>query len=199
MLRNTQAAYGIVSRLLHWVVALLFVIQIPLGFLTQETAERPELQFELYQWHKSTGFLLLLLAALRAVWSLSSRKPGGGEVPRLEALAARAAHTALLVLTLAVPLTGWAIASASPLQIPSYAFDLVLVPNLPLPVSDAAEAFWSQMHEWLAYGAGLLAFLHAGAAIAHAFRPGSRSLHGMLFERATNRENPARRSQNPVT
>ncbi|WP_377295203.1 cytochrome b [Rhizobium sp. SG2393] len=175
MWRNTRTSYGLVSRCLHWAIAVLFIGQIPLGLMTQWTAEQPELQFDLYQWHKSTGFLVLALATIRILWSLTSLKPVNTSAShRFEAMAARAVHTALLVFTLAVPLAGWAIASSSPLNIPSYVFNLVLVPNLPIEISDAAEAFWSTTHAWLAYGAAAVVAIHASAAIFHAVRRASR-------------------------
>ncbi|HEY4192577.1 MAG TPA: cytochrome b/b6 domain-containing protein [Mesorhizobium sp.] len=152
----------------HWTIALLFFGQIALGYLTQATASDPRLQFDLYQWHKSFGFLVLALALLRVLWALSGvwPRPLPGAA-RGEAAAGRAAHLLLLALTLAVPLTGWAIASTSLLRIPSFMFDLVVIPDLPMARSDEMEAFWSGAHEWLAYGAGLLALVHAGAAIHH--------------------------------
>ncbi|OLP57852.1 cytochrome B [Xaviernesmea oryzae] len=183
-LRNTATAYGLVSRCLHWSVALLFIGQIALGWLTQVFSDQPVLQFDLYQLHKSVGFLILALALIRLAWSLFGRSPHAGAVASaVERLLARFAHRVLLLLTVAVPLAGWAIASASPLGVPSYVFDLVVVPNLPLPVSDAAEAFWSHIHAWLAYGAAGLVSIHAAAALFHAFRRGRTSLHGMLPQR----------------
>jgi cytochrome b561 len=168
MLRNTRGSYGVVAIGFHWTVALLFFGQIALGYLMQAAADRPRLQFDLYQWHKSFGFLVLALALLRVAWAFSGVRPhplSGG--PRWEAAVARLAHRLLLALTVIVPLTGWAIASTSPLRIPSFVFDLMVVPDLPLARSDAMEAFWSQTHALLAYGAGLLALAHAGAAIHH--------------------------------
>lgn len=181
MLRNTGRSYGTPAILLHWTIALLFLGQIALGFLAQAMADRPRLQFDLYQWHKSFGFLVLALAVPRLVWSLSGTRPAPlAGVPRWQAAAARATHLALLALTVAVPLAGWAIASTSPLRIPSFAFDLVLVPDLPLSRSDAMEAFWSRAHALLAYGAGLLALAHAGAALHHHFRRRDATLLRML-------------------
>lgn len=170
MLRNTRTAYGAVAIVLHWTIALLFLGQIVLGYLTQAVADRPRLQFDLYQWHKSFGFLILALALARLSWSLSGIRPRPAEgTPRWEATAARVVHLLLLALTIAVPLAGWMIASTSPLRIPSFAFDLVVVPDLPFARSDAMEAFWSRAHALLAYGAGLLALAHAGAALHHHF------------------------------
>lgn len=168
MLRNTRASYGAVAIGFHWTVALLFLAQIALGYLTQAVGDRPRLQFDLYQWHKSFGFLILALALLRVLWAFSSTRPQPvPDMPRWEVSTARVVHILLLALTIIVPLTGWAIASTSPLRIPSFAFDLVVVPDLPLARSDAMEAFWSSTHALLAYGAGLLALAHAGAAIHH--------------------------------
>jgi cytochrome b561 len=168
VIRNTERSYGTAAILLHWTVALLFLGQIALGFLTQAVADRPRLQFDLYQWHKSFGFLVLALAVPRLVWSLCGLRPAPlAGVPRWQAATARATHLALLALTVVVPLAGWAIASTSPLRIPSFVFDRVLVPDLPLSRSDAMEAFWSRAHALLAYGAGLLALAHAGAAVHH--------------------------------
>jgi cytochrome b561 len=170
MLRNSRETFGLVAIAFHWTIAFLFFGQIALGFLTQETAGRPRLQFDLYQWHKSFGFLILALALLRIGWAVSGIRPAPvAGTPRREALAARAAHLLLMALTVIVPLTGWAIASTSPLRIPSFVFDLIVVPDLPLARSDAMEAFWSRLHGLMAYGAGVLALAHAGAAIHHHF------------------------------
>ncbi|AYM80992.1 cytochrome b561 [Agrobacterium tumefaciens] len=116
-------------------------------------------------------------------WSAFSRKPqpvdGEGPVSRF---AARAAHVALLflTLTLAVPRAGWAVASTAPLQIPSYVFDLVVVPGLPLAISDQAEAFWTEVHATLAYLAVAIVFLHVTAALWHHFIRKDSTLRRML-------------------
>lgn len=189
-LRNTHDSYGMAAIAFHWSIALLFFGQIALGYLTQAVASRPRLQFDLYQWHKSFGFLILVLALSRTIVALSGVRPL--PVPGMrqwEAVAARTAHVMLLALTVIVPLTGWAIASTSPLRIPSFVFDIMVVPDLPLSRSDAAESFWSNAHALLAYGAGLLALAHAGAAIHHHFGRRDATLARMLGvpSRKTNR------------
>ncbi|MGN6142559.1 MAG: cytochrome b/b6 domain-containing protein, partial [Mesorhizobium sp.] len=59
--------------------------------------------------------------------------------------------------------------SVSVLEVPSVPFDLFVMPNLPLGASDAAEAFWSAAHEWLAWVGIALAALHILAALRHRF------------------------------
>jgi cytochrome b561 len=170
MWRNDARSFGMTAILFHWAIAALFLAQLPLGVATQATADRPALQFELYQWHKSLGFLILALSLLRLAWAIYGPRPAGSaDLGPLERAAAGWAHGALYAATVAVPLTGWAIASASPLRIPTYLFDLLVVPPLPLGVSDAAEAAWSYAHAALAYAAAALAVLHIAAALRHHF------------------------------
>ncbi len=139
------------------------------------------LQFELYQWHKSLGILFLLVAVPRLVWTLKSMRPDPpGGLNGMELRASRAAHVMLYALTIVVPLAGWAIASTSPLKIPTYAFDLVVVPDLPLPISDAGEQFWSAVHVSLAYLAATVAALHVLAALWHHFYRKDEVLRRML-------------------
>lgn len=181
MWRNTRETYGLTAILFHWSIAGLFLCELLLGYSTQVSDDRPALQFELYQWHKSIGFLILVLAVPRLAWALLSVRPHAlAGSTRLEEIAARAVHLALLALTILVPLAGWAIASASPLRIPSYAFNWVVIPNLPLTPSDALETFWSRIHALLAYTAGILALVHAAAAIHHHFRLRDGTLVRML-------------------
>jgi cytochrome b561 len=168
--QNSTATYGLIAILFHWTIALLFIGQLALGYLMSGDDVDPALQFNLFQYHKSIGFVVLALAIPRVIWSVWSRKPqppeGSGRVAHI---AARLAHAALLFLTVAVPLAGWAVASTSPLQIPSYVFDLVVIPGLPLDISDASEALWTNVHETLAYSAAAILLLHVVAAMWHHF------------------------------
>jgi cytochrome b561 len=168
MWRNTSDRYGLSSILLHWTIALLFAVEIGVGFAMVRLDTHPAFQFRLYQWHKSAGFLVLALALARIAWSLASITPA--PVSQLASFARRAAGLVKCLLygaTVAVPLAGWAIASASPLRIPSFAFNLVVVPNLPLPVSDTWERDFSRLHAVLAYTAGGVVLVHAAAALWH--------------------------------
>jgi cytochrome b561 len=179
--RNTPTSFGLVAIAFHWTIAVLFLAQLALGYLMSRDNIDPALQFDLFQYHKSVGFLVLALAVPRVIWSVFSRKPraldGEGWASRF---AARAAHAALLFLTFAVPLAGWAVASTSPLQIPSYVFDLIVVPGLPMVISDQAEAFWTDVHATLAYLAAVIVLLHVAAALWHHFVRRDRTLRRMV-------------------
>lgn len=80
-------------------------------------------------------------------------------------------HGTLYVLTLLVPLAGWAMVSASPYNIPTLLFETLPWPHLPpfdtLPDKPAAEAALKLAHRLLAYLAATLALGHMCAAIYH--------------------------------
>lgn len=170
MWRNTQHSYGLGAILLHWIVAALFLVQLPLGYFTQATQDLPAVQADLYWWHKSVGFMILAISALRILWVLFETQPALPETVNLsERSAAKWAHVALYVATLLVPLTGWAVVSTEIPVTASTVFGLVSVPPLPLQPSVLAESIWSSGHAFLAYAAGFIAVIHILAAIRHHF------------------------------
>lgn len=170
MLRNSETGYGLVAIAFHWLIAVMFLGQVGLGlFMTRLELDDP-LVFPLYQWHKSIGLSILLTALVRLAWRLT------GPVPELPAAmtgwekqAARLAHIVLYAALIAIPLTGWALVSASPLNIPTFAFNLVVVPHLPVPVSETSEAGWTFIHGLLAKAALAVALVHIAAAFRHEF------------------------------
>ncbi|EJN06570.1 cytochrome b [Phyllobacterium sp. YR531] len=169
MLRNSKDSFGLISILFHWIIALIFLGQILLGYLMSRVSDFT-LQFSLFQWHKSFGFLVLGLSAVRLLWKAASVSPSNPEsMTTIERVGSRIVHAALYGALFIVPLTGWAIASSSPLLIPTYMFNLVVIPSLPLQVSDNAEAFWTASHAYLAYFSATIAALHILAALHHHF------------------------------
>lgn len=169
MLRNRDESYGSIAILFHWTIAALFIGQMLLG-LAPRWVQSMALQFTLIQWHKSFGFLILALAALRLLWAGANRWPRRpASLGPSEWVAAKTVQGSLYLLMLVVPLTGWALVSISTLGVPSFAFDLVVVPNLPMARSEAAEDFWRVAHQWLAYATAVIATGHMMAALHHHF------------------------------
>ncbi|OCP01402.1 MULTISPECIES: cytochrome b [unclassified Ensifer] len=168
MLRNDKAGFGWITITLHWTIAALILALLALGYIMRRLPVDPALQFSLYQWHKSLGFTVLGLAVIRTIWHLIEIAPRAPEsLSGMERRAAGATHALLLALALAVPLAGWAVASTSTLNIPSFYFNWFIIPHLPMAKSASAEGLWTLVHMALAYL--LLAFvaLHILAALYH--------------------------------
>ncbi|MFK0686669.1 cytochrome b [Mesorhizobium sp. IMUNJ 23033] len=169
MITNNTNRYGWAAIALHWLIALIFIGQFALGFIMVRI-ESQRTAFELIQLHKSFGFLLLGLIILRIAWRLGNAAPAlPRSVGALERRAAPLAHFALYAFQLALPLSGWALVSVSMLEIPSMPFNLFVMPNLPLAMSDAAENIWAAAHWYLAYAGIALVVLHVLAALRHHF------------------------------
>ena len=167
------ARYTGVAILLHWLIAVAILGQIALGLIMTQKGLPPMRQFQLYQLHKSVGITILLLVVLRVLWRLGHRPPPlPPAMPALERRAAGGAHLLLYGLILGLPLTGWAVVSASPFNIPTVLYSVVPWPHLPvLPeLHDKApvEAALKAVHAYGAWALIALVALHTAAALRHA-------------------------------
>ncbi|WJH39177.1 cytochrome b [Aliirhizobium terrae] len=180
-MKHAADRYDAVTIILHWLIALLILGQICLGFVMARLPIDPGLQFSLFQWHKSFGLLALLLASIRLVhsfiWVRSTPAKG---VSRIEYGIARTMHYLLILLAVCIPVAGWMIVSVSPLEIPTFVFNLFVMPHLPVAKSDAAEALWTSVHTCLAYTLLVLVLIHSAAALYHHYRRRDEVLTRML-------------------
>src|SRR3954464_5790389 len=113
-LLNTTAAWGWPAKTLHWMVAVLVIGMLMLGFTMVWLVSGLGTKFQLYQLHKSFGVLVWALVAVAVVWRwLNSRVPTlPPELKPWERAAARRTHRGLYVLSLARLMPGWIRASA---------------------------------------------------------------------------------------
>jgi len=167
--------YDRVAVILHWIMALGIFALIGIG-LTMKQAGMPKLRmFQLYQLHKSIGVIILLLAVVRLAWRLAHRPPPlPAALPRLERRVAYAVHGLLYVLLLALPLSGWALVSASPLNIPTVLFGTIPWPHIPwlaeLPDKAPVAAALQAAHDYGAYALMAVLAGHIGAALRHGLK-----------------------------
>ncbi|MEO0976728.1 MAG: cytochrome b [Pseudomonadota bacterium] len=174
MLRNTSTGYGRVAIAFHWTMALLIAGMLAFGlYMTSLPPTDPE-TFQLYQLHKSVGFVVLALAVFRLLWRLVNPTPKlpAGMHP-LEKTAAHLGHVGLYALIFAMPITGWFMVSASPWGIPTVLFNILPVPHLPVPealgTKEQAEGFFKFLHEYGAFLLIALIVVHVAAALKHHF------------------------------
>jgi cytochrome b561/polyisoprenoid-binding protein YceI len=125
-----------------------------------------EAGFALYQLHKSVGITILLLSLARLAWRLTHRPPAAVE-GGLQGFLAKAVHTLLYGFMIGAPLTGWAIVSTSPIEVPTMFWGVIPWPHLPLPgsINEAVE----ETHELLAWIGLALVVLHVAGALRHQF------------------------------
>jgi cytochrome b561 len=153
----------------HWLSAVLILILLGLGWLMVHGDLEASTKFDLYQLHKSLGFLGLALLALRLGARLvQASPPAPPAMPPWEHRLAGLAHVAFYLLLLAAALTGWLLVSAAIVAIPTRFFDLIVIPNLVRPDASlsANMAFWHYVVSRLLVG---LLVLHIAAALKHHF------------------------------
>jgi cytochrome b561 len=174
-IRNSAAHYGSVAMALHWLIAVLIVVNICLGLYFPDMPHSDPTRFTLAQIHESIGLTVLMLSVLRVLWRLINPVPPlPADMNRALKFAARATQFILYVLIVAIPLTGWIMASASRTGTAPYFF-LFDWPNLPFfngldahAQHDAHEQ-WEDIHATLAWTAIVLVPLHILGALYHQF------------------------------
>ncbi|RVQ66083.1 cytochrome b [Croceicoccus ponticola] len=159
-----MARYNGVARALHWTIAVLIIGNLLGGFL--HDALEPFVR--IMPLHKAVGLTVLALSLVRAVWRLTSKAPPlPADMSRWETGAAHATHFAFYLLIIALPLTGWIVASAG--KYPLSWFGLFDVPKLAVTRDDALYAIGHEGHELMGVMAAVLIALHVGAALRHHF------------------------------
>lgn len=175
--RNTDARYGAVSKLFHWVMALGIIGMLGVGLYMTDLPMSPD-KFEIYGLHKAIGAVILFLAVLRVLWRFTAHVPAlPSDMPRWQVWGAHLSHLALYGFLFAMPVTGWLMSSAA--GFPVSVFGLFTLPNLVAP-NDELRVLFATAHEWLAFGLMALIAAHLGAALEHHFLRRDNILRRML-------------------
>lgn len=157
--------YNRVARWLHWTIAALVLVNIPLGIFNDPLMKIYE---GATQVHKSIGLSILLLMILRVGWRLTHKPPPlPVAVPPLERIGAAVVHLLFYILLLLMPLTGWIFVSAG--KYPLSWFWIFDVPKFALTKADLIVGFSRSGHEIIGYTLLALATLHIVAALRHRF------------------------------
>lgn len=155
-------SYSTVAIAFHWVIALLVIVNIAVGFLHDPVPA-------LGAWmpgHKAIGITVLVLTLARIAWRLTHRPPPlPADTKAWERGVAHVTHWTLYGLLLAMPLTGWLMVSGTDKRRPLTWFGAFDIPYL--PVSKAAGGLGHDAHGLLGWLMLALVVLHIGAALRH--------------------------------
>ena len=181
MLTNSAERYGAVSRLLHWLMALLILAMIGIGAYMTDLDKEDPLRAQLYTLHKEIGVTILALAVIRILWILVSRSPVmPAALQRWEVILAKSTVGLLYLLMLATPIAGYLMTNTGGKSI-NY-FGIIDLPALMAKNHDLHETL-EEVHEFLAFSILALVGLHVLGALKHRFLdkdPGADVLKRML-------------------
>jgi cytochrome b561 len=170
-------------RFLHWASAVLVIAAIGLGTYMVQLVHDPAERFELTQTHKSIGIAVLALTLVRLCLRILTNAPNPDPAAPFVLLAAKVTHAFLYGLLLVMPLSGWLMATTTPVRVPTFVFGLVELPYLLSPDLTTYRIAHT-IHVVSAIFLALLIVLHVAAAIIHAFVWRDRTLARMWSRRS---------------
>jgi len=173
MSSTESASYTRTAKILHWLIAIAILAMLAIGW-SFDFLPNGETKFFLFQLHKSIGITILLLSLVRLGWRLAHRAPPlPASMPAWEQKAAHIGHILLYVVMIGMPLSGWAMVSSSPRNIPTILYGVLSWPHLPilstLDNKKEVSHMFSNIHGVTAYILAALVAGHAAAALKHHF------------------------------
>jgi cytochrome b561 len=163
MSQETTRAYTGIARTIHWSMAVLVLVMVPLGVAIANEWVGPVL----YDLHKTLGVILAALILVRIAYRLTHKPaPLPPDIAPLQRLAAGTVHALLYTLLLVQPFIGWIATSAYPAPVPFFRLF-----NMPLiwPANRALSDQLFVVHRTIGVTIGILALMHIGAALHHHF------------------------------
>lgn len=163
---NATRTWDAMARGLHWLMAVLILIQGLVGWIAQQMDRSPA-RVDAMTLHKSLGLTLLLLLLLRFTWRMTHSVPPLPDGSSLrEVRLSRVAHYALYLLPGAIMVSGWVAASAY--LVPWKWWWTVPLPRITAPDRGTYEVA-AEVHETMIYVFLAILAVHVAAALWHHF------------------------------
>jgi cytochrome b561 len=173
---DTKNSYGSISKVFHWLILLLLIIQFTLGYVMTSLGKAP-LAHTLTWWHESTGVLIFVLAIVFLLWRLGSVTPSLAEMPVWQRVVGRGVHDGLYICLFLQPLLGMTEVMLSGKAISVYG--IFTVPQLVSKAKHLSGVVGS-IHNDVAIALLVLVGLHVLAALYHEFVVKDNILRRML-------------------
>jgi cytochrome b561 len=179
MLKNSTEAFGLISILLHWLMAMMLIGLFAVGLYMTELDYYDSLYHTLPWWHKSIGLLVIGLLIFRFIWTISNPAPTALEShKKWEVSLAHITQKIFYGLILLIGISGYFISTAEGKGIDF--FNLFEVPAIIQSLEEDRADLIGEVHKILAITLIVLAGLHAVAALKHHFIDKDETLRRMI-------------------
>jgi len=175
---NDQQNFGLITILLHWLIALVTFFLFGLGLWMTSLDYYDVWYNEAPRIHESIGTLLFFFLLFRILWRWFNPPPAPLEgMKTWEVFCSQLVHLTLNLLLIVITVSGYLIVTAKgrPLEV----FDWFSLPAT-LTAIQNQEDLAGEIHLLLAWTVIVLATLHALAALKHHFINRDRILKRML-------------------
>ncbi|WP_158884699.1 cytochrome b [Rhodanobacter sp. L36] len=159
------SSYTRVAITMHWLIALLILLNVALGFYMASFPKTAPTHDQALFYHASIGSLIFMLAIARLGWRLTHRPPAlPATIATWQRSIAHILHWTLYVLMLIVPLSGYVHRLAG-----AHAVNFFGLGNLPVFIGkdEPLRLFTHALHETLVWVLCVLVVGHIGAALKH--------------------------------
>jgi cytochrome b561 len=163
---NEGPAWPLPLRLTHWASTALVASALGLGAYMVLFVQNPAERFDLTQTHKSVGVTVFALTVVRLCLRVLTIAPKPDAFSPRVLLAAKVTHISLYALLLLLPLSGWLMATTTPIRVPTTVFGLFKLPYVLAP-DLLIYTFAQAVHLAAAFSLGLFIILHIAAALVH--------------------------------
>ena len=169
----------------HWTMAAIVLFQLFWGWWMGRLPVGGE-KIAAYDLHFALGVLMLVLAMGRGAWRLMAPGPiNDADKPGWQSVAARITHVVFYTCLFGLPLTGWAMISATAREQDLFLLGFVPWPLMPLGELSLVQRWWIEaVAEWMHWGLVLALLvmipIHVGAALKHHVIDRDDVFHGML-------------------
>ena len=168
-LNNSSSEYGLLSKALHWAMALIIITLLGVGIymadLPTDTEEQKQYAYQFFGLHKSFGVVALVLIVLRLVWLRVSPAPTLPAVfERKERIITKAVQGLLYLLMILVPVSGYLMSNAG-----GYPINFFGIAELPALIGKSKEigGIAHEAHGIMGFAIIGLIVLHVAGAVKH--------------------------------
>jgi len=168
-LADSEHRYGTITKLLHWSIALLILLQYFWVYWKQYVLPQGSAlgSFFIASLHKPLGSVTLILAVCAILWRCYNPKPAfPTHMPTWKRFAAKTTHKLLYLAILVMPTSGMLMTNTAGYGV--NLFNLYTLPALIAPNKNLSHLFYD-IHEISSYILLGLIILHFLAAMEHYF------------------------------
>ena len=162
-----QARYSLTAKTLHWLIAILVICMIPLGWFMSGLSNEDPWYYRAFDLHLTLGVVVLTVFFIKIIWMLISPNPKlADSLARWEYWSARTVHGLLTGSLAVVPALGYL--STTTQGDPVVIYELLEIPSL-VELSEEATELLIELHMVFAYGTAALVIIHVLAVARHLY------------------------------
>lgn len=176
-MKDSKTHYGLISRILHWLLAILIIAQFSLVFIftwvvpehggEHHNHEGAGLHETVMMLHKSVGLLILLFGLVLFIWRFTQPKPSLEADPPWQRGLARPVHAVIYVVVIAQPVFGVLMLASEGQSTPF--FGLFEIPVF-IALGEQAGSIFDTLHAFVGWWVILTVLgLHIAGSLYHHF------------------------------